>query len=107
MGQPGQDTHLGSTLKEEKKDMITTILAKNVDLFPWTVADMLSIDPRIISHKLSIYKEAKTIAKKERRMGEKKRLVAKTRSTQAPRCRVYPGNTLHYLVGKYGVGPEE
>ena len=58
MGQLGQDTRLGSTLKEEEKAMITAILAKNSDLFAWTITDMPGIDPRIISHKLSIYKEA-------------------------------------------------
>jgi len=65
MGQPGQDSHLGSTLK----DMITAILARNVNFFALTTVDMSGIDPRIISHKLSICKEVKPITQNKRRMG--------------------------------------
>ena len=65
MSQPGQNTHMGSTLKGEEKEVITTILAKNSDLFSWTASDMSGIDPRIITHKLSVCKEANPIAQKE------------------------------------------
>ena len=76
MSQPGQDTRLGSTLNEEEKGIITAILARNSDLFAWTTTDIPVIDPRIISHKLTICKEEKPIAQKKRRMGEYKRLIA-------------------------------
>jgi len=48
------------------------MLAKNRDLFAWTTIYMLRINPRIISHKLSICKEAKPIAQNKRRMGRRK-----------------------------------
>jgi len=54
MGQPGKDTCIGSTLKEEEKGMITAILARNAYLFAWTTTNMSSIDPRIISQIISL-----------------------------------------------------
>jgi len=72
----GQNTRLGSTLGEEGKSIITTVLFKNTDLFAWSAADMPGIDPRIISHQLSICKEARPIAQKKRKfVGEKGRIV--------------------------------
>ena len=56
----------------EEKSIITTVLFKNIDLFAWSAADMPGIDPQIISHKLSICKEAKPIVQKKRKLvGEK------------------------------------
>jgi len=66
---------MGSTLKEEEKDVITSILAKNSYLFAWTTTNMPSINPRIISHKFLVCKEAKLIAQKKRNMGEEKRMI--------------------------------
>jgi len=51
------------------------VLAKNHDLFAWTIADMSRIDPRIISHKFAICKEAKPLSQKKRKIGEEKRLA--------------------------------
>jgi len=62
VGREGQNTQLGSTLGDEEKNIITTVLFKNTDLFAWSAANMSGIDPQIISHKLSICKEAKPIA---------------------------------------------
>lgn len=75
MGQPGKDTRIGLTLKEKEKGMITAILARNVDVFAWMATDMLGINPRIISHKLSVCKEVKLIAQEKRRMREEKRVI--------------------------------
>ena len=51
------------------------MLEKNCDLFTWTTIDMSGIDPKVISHNLSICKDAISIAQKKRRMGEEKRLA--------------------------------
>jgi len=67
---------LGSTLGAEGKSIITTVLFKNTDLFAWSAADMPGIDPRIISHKLSICKEARPIAEKKRKFIEEKGRIA-------------------------------
>jgi len=76
VGREGQNTRLGSTLGAEEKNIITTVLFKNTDLFAWSAADMSGTDPQIISHKLSICKEARLIAQKKRKLvGEKERIA--------------------------------
>ena len=76
VGREGQNTRLGSTLGAEEKNIITTVLFKNTDLFAWSAADMSGTDPQIISHKLSIFKEARLIAQKKRKLvGEKERIA--------------------------------
>jgi len=41
-----------------EKVAIPNTLAKNHDLFAWTTTDMLRIDPRVISHRMVLSKEA-------------------------------------------------
>jgi len=55
-------------------ELIHRTLKKNVDPFAWTTAD---INPEIISHRLSVYKEVRPVAQKKRNHGEDKRLVAR------------------------------
>ena len=52
-------------------------LKKNVDLFAWTPSDMPGVSPNIITHKLSVFKEAQPISQKKRDYGDEKRLAAK------------------------------
>jgi len=48
-------------------------LFDNADLFAWTTADMARVSLDIITHRLSIYKEAKpVVSQKKRKMGEEK-----------------------------------
>jgi len=56
---------------------MTSLLQANTDMFAWTTADMPGVDPDIIVHKLSIYKEAKPITQKKRKLGKEKRHAAK------------------------------
>nr|KYP56520.1 Retrovirus-related Pol polyprotein from transposon opus [Cajanus cajan] len=53
------------------------ILIKNADLFAWSSADMPGIDPNFICHKLAIYKEAKPISQKQRKIGGERREAVK------------------------------
>ena len=41
-------------LDEIMKDRLTALLQKNIDLFAWSIADMLGIDPEVISHHLKV-----------------------------------------------------
>ena len=49
---------LPMTLKEE----LMAFLRKNVDLFAWTAADMLGIDPEFMSHHLPTFLDVQPIA---------------------------------------------
>jgi len=53
------------------------MLQNNVDTFAWTAADMSGTDRIVIMHRLSVFKDAKPIAQKKRKLGEEKRVAAK------------------------------
>jgi len=73
----GHSINLGTGLNSDERAIITPILVSNTDLFAWSVADLPGLDPLVASHKLSIYKEARYISQKKRKLGEERRLVAK------------------------------
>ena len=70
-------THIGTSLKPDDRMAIGTTLVKNADLFAWTAADMPGVDPQVITHRLSLYKEARPIAQKKRHLGEERRQAAR------------------------------
>ena len=70
-------THVGTSLKPDDRMAIGTTLVKNADLFAWTAADMPGVDPQVITHRLSLYKEARPIAQKKRHLGEERRQAAR------------------------------
>nr|KYP46154.1 Uncharacterized protein K02A2.6 [Cajanus cajan] len=73
---PNQCTKIGKYLDADVQNTIMSILLKNTDLFSWCSADMPSIDPNFICHKLSIYKEAKPVSQRKRKIrGEKREAV--------------------------------
>jgi len=51
--------------------------ANQRDMFAWTAADMLGVDPSIIIHTLSICREAWPVTQKKRKLGEEKRFAAR------------------------------
>ncbi|XP_016185043.1 uncharacterized protein LOC107626660 [Arachis ipaensis] len=71
-----QFTYIGRALEGEKRTKLIRVLQDNADLFAWTPADMLGIDPNIICHKLSINKTSKPIAQKKRNLGAEKMKAA-------------------------------
>ena len=48
-----------------------------MDLFAWTAADVPGVNPEVITHRLSVYKEARPVAQKKRNHGEEKRLATR------------------------------
>lgn len=71
----GQVTSIESELDEEQAKLIGRELKNNIDLFAWTVANMLGIHPKVMSHKLALFKEVCSVTQKKRRLGEEKRLT--------------------------------
>ncbi|MED6124387.1 hypothetical protein PIB30_058485 [Stylosanthes scabra] len=53
-----QVTMIAKNLLDEVKTKLTHFLRRNIDLFAWTIADMLGVDPNFSNHKLSISPEA-------------------------------------------------
>ena len=72
-------TYIGTSLKLDDREVISTTLVKNADLFAWTAADILGVNHNVITHSLSVYKEARPIAQKKRKLGEERRKAARER----------------------------
>ena len=70
-------TRIGTSLGNKDTDCIVEMLRNNVDTFAWTAADMPGLDQNVIMHRLSVFKDAKPIAQKKRKLGEEKRMAAK------------------------------
>lgn len=56
-----------STLESEEKDSLIQCLKENVDIFAWSAAYMLTMDPQVIVHKLNVLLKAKPMKQKRRR----------------------------------------
>ena len=70
-------TYIGTSLKPDDRTTVSTTLVKNANLFAWTTADMPGVEPQVITHRLSLYKEARPIAQKKRLLGEERRQAAR------------------------------
>jgi len=52
----GRTLKLGTDLQQEQCHILVATLIANTNLFSWSVADLPSVDPHVVVHKLSIYK---------------------------------------------------
>jgi len=73
----GHSINLGTSLNSDERATITPILINNIDLFAWSAVDLPGVNPQVASHKLSIYKEARYVSQKKRKLGEERRQAAK------------------------------
>ena len=73
----GHSINLGTGLNSDKRAIITPILVSNTNLFACSTADLPGVDHLVASHKLSIYKEARYISQKKRKLSEERCLAAK------------------------------
>ncbi|XP_016199940.1 uncharacterized protein LOC107640949 [Arachis ipaensis] len=65
-------TFVNRNLPYEVKEPLVAVIQKNGELFVWTPADMLGIDPNIMSHHLVVRADAKPIAQKRRKMSQER-----------------------------------
>ncbi|XP_057724061.1 uncharacterized protein LOC130940023 [Arachis stenosperma] len=70
---PMKFTFVGTSMSSEDKKSLENFLRENADLFAWTSADMLGIDPSVITHKLALDPAARPISQKKRNLGTEKR----------------------------------
>jgi len=71
------NTCVTTTIAVAEAELMHTTLKKNMDLFVWTTSNMSGISPDIMTHKLSVFKEARSVTQKERNHGWEKRPTAK------------------------------
>jgi len=67
---PDQITKIGGALRPDEEELLGAVILENKDLFAWLTTDMSGIHPGVMSHKLAIYREARPVAQKKRKMGE-------------------------------------
>lgn len=72
LGSEDRATMLEQSLSNNQVHEVGLVLTENRDLFAWTAVDMSGIHPDVISHKLSLFKDARPVAQKKRRMGQRK-----------------------------------
>nr|KYP63265.1 Retrovirus-related Pol polyprotein from transposon 297 family [Cajanus cajan] len=70
-----QVTYLGAGLTESDRHTLSKVIQKNKDLFAWIPSDMPGIDPKVMCHKLFVFREAKPIAQRKRKMGTERKLA--------------------------------
>lgn len=58
---PEKVTFVGALLQEPLKGRLVKFLQENNNVFSWTIADMPGIDPELITHKLNINPDRKTV----------------------------------------------
>ncbi|KAA3479598.1 Transposon Ty3-G Gag-Pol polyprotein [Gossypium australe] len=58
---------ISSVLMEEEKRDLVQCLRENSDIFAWSAANMPSVDPRVIVHRLNMCFEGKRVKQKRRR----------------------------------------
>jgi len=66
---------LRASLCKELEDKIVEVILKNMNVFAWSSADMLGIDPDFLCHRLTMDKKAKPIVHKKRKLNEEKCLA--------------------------------
>jgi len=55
-------TCVDTTMAAVEAEIMHAMLKRNVDLFMWTPSDMPGVSPDNITHKLLVFKEARSIA---------------------------------------------
>lgn len=63
---PEKVLKIGSQLKPDLQKMLTEFLKNNLDVFAWSHADMVGIDPRVMCHRLNIDHTKKGTRQKRR-----------------------------------------
>ena len=64
---PENFTYINSVMSNEEREQLRLMLLNNIDVFAWSLSDMIGINPTVASHKLNIIAMARPIRQKVRR----------------------------------------
>jgi len=67
---------MGEQLSGPDEDKLNGVLKDNIDVFIWTTTNMPGVNPRVAFHKQSIYKDARPVTQKKRKIGEERMIAA-------------------------------
>ncbi|XP_072087005.1 uncharacterized protein [Arachis hypogaea] len=65
-------TFVNRNLPHDLKEPLMEMIRANGNLFAWTPADMLGIDPQLMSHHLAVKAEVKPVAQRRRKMSQER-----------------------------------
>jgi len=71
----GKTFKLGQSLSGELRDQISEVIARHLDPFTWSVADMHDIDPDFMCHHLTMDPSVQPVRQRRRKFNEEKRQV--------------------------------
>jgi len=60
-----RNLEVGSSLSSKGEIVIGETLRRNANLFAWLVADLPEVDPKVVVHKLSMFKGVRFLKEKE------------------------------------------
>ena len=59
---------LGKNMSDELREVISTFLKENLDVFSWKYSDIEGIDPAVMYHHLNLDSDKKLVRQKQRAM---------------------------------------
>jgi len=79
----GKKFKLGRCLGQEAHDQIVVVIARHMDVFAWSAADMPGIDPDFLCHRLTMYPKVRPVRQRRRKFNDDRRQVIRE-ETQKP-----------------------
>ncbi|KAL8134681.1 hypothetical protein AgCh_009636 [Apium graveolens] len=74
---PERMTFIGAILEEPLRGKLVKFLQENSDVFAWSAADMSGIDPELITHKINVDPNRKTVKQKKRNFASERQEAIK------------------------------
>lgn len=62
-------------MTKAKEEDLDALLKKNIDLFTWTLYDMLEIGDMVVCHRLTITSTMKLMVQRKHKVGTEKQLI--------------------------------
>ena len=75
---PEKFTYVSSLLSNEEREQLQLVLLNNIDVFAWSLSDMVGINPTMASHKLNIIPMTKPLRHKVRRFHPARHQIIQT-----------------------------
>ncbi|GJV60512.1 hypothetical protein Tco_1466612 [Tanacetum coccineum] len=103
---PKQTIMIGSTLTEEGRNKLCSLLQQNLDVFTWKPAYMIGVPRHIAEHRLNVRKGCSSVRQKKRGASCRQKLGNTRRSRKVSRSMNHEGSTLPRLVVQFNNGKE-
>jgi len=66
-----------TSLGQEMQDQIAKVIARHMNAFAWSFADMSDIDPDFLCHRLTMDEKVRAVMPRRRKFNEERRLIIK------------------------------